>query len=120
MLIGFGDCRPHSLYGACEELDVDAIGEACLSQQRLGTCNVLRAGLGGRAILILRSYRIVTGDRAAVGASDDVEQCLAIGGDAKRLADARVIEWLWKKSISKSIKDFAKGSEKPQLSAYET
>jgi dynein heavy chain len=29
-------------------------------------------------------------------------------------------EWLWKKSISKSIKDFAKGSEKPQLSAYET
>ena len=29
-------------------------------------------------------------------------------------------EWLWKKSISKSIKDFAKGSENPQLSAYES
>ena len=29
-------------------------------------------------------------------------------------------EWLWKKSISKSIKDFSKGSEKPQLSAYES
>lgn len=29
-------------------------------------------------------------------------------------------EWLWKKSISKSIKDFAKGSDKPQLSAYES
>lgn len=29
-------------------------------------------------------------------------------------------EWLWKKSIGKSIKDFSKGSDKPQLSAYES
>lgn len=29
-------------------------------------------------------------------------------------------EWLWKKSISKSIKEFSKGSEKPLLSAYES
>jgi dynein heavy chain len=29
-------------------------------------------------------------------------------------------QWLWQKSISKSIKDFSKGSEKPQLSAYES
>lgn len=28
-------------------------------------------------------------------------------------------EWLWTKSIGKSIKEFAKGSEKPQLAAYE-
>jgi dynein heavy chain len=28
-------------------------------------------------------------------------------------------DWLWKNSISKSIKEFSKGSEKPQLQAYE-
>jgi dynein heavy chain len=28
-------------------------------------------------------------------------------------------EWLWKKSIAKSIKEFSKGSEKPQLTEYE-
>ena len=28
-------------------------------------------------------------------------------------------EWLWKKSIVKSIKEFSKGSEKPQLADYE-
>lgn len=28
-------------------------------------------------------------------------------------------EWLWKKSITKSIKEFSKGSEKPQLGDYE-
>jgi len=28
-------------------------------------------------------------------------------------------EWLWKKSITKSIKEFSKSSEKPQLSDYE-
>ena len=29
-------------------------------------------------------------------------------------------QWLCQKSISKSIKEFSKGSEKPQLSAYES
>lgn len=29
-------------------------------------------------------------------------------------------EWLWQKSISKSIKEFSKGSDKPQLFTYET
>lgn len=28
-------------------------------------------------------------------------------------------EWLWKKNISKSISEFSKGSEKPQLTTYE-
>lgn len=28
-------------------------------------------------------------------------------------------EWLWTKSISKSIKEFSKGSDKPQLFTYE-
>lgn len=28
-------------------------------------------------------------------------------------------DWLWKNSINKSIKEFSKGSEKPQLADYE-
>lgn len=35
------------------------------------------------------------------------------------LSKFKKFEWLWKDSIAKSIKDFSKGSEKPQLADYE-
>ena len=36
------------------------------------------------------------------------------------LSNFNQFEWLWKNSITKSIKDFAKRSEKPQLGDYES